>query len=477
MEENEASLMQLAYSISPSICRPLSSSYMSIRHMEDLKKIRPVILFLIENHSDIFAVNRFSASFVDNRDNDNIITDKTGLLSDIMASAMVIDSSTQRSQSAADDHNKLSITISPPSVSADQTPHSDTSHPSYAKPNLLVLIPTPPTNSDTASTSSAEMDADSGSANAGTGSLTGGESKSLTHSYSDTEWKVLFALVNSKVANYMEFEEKETAEFVNNEISSDLHHVFMQSWTARMTALLAAMANPVVNSASKGDSADMNSSTSSIGLGNKSGSNHALSKSYARRLHRRKMVADCKALRAQIYEFEQEFSKKYARSPKTQDRGNMQAIYSKYRDLKREIRDGAANDIQRVVRGYQTRYRVARENGIPFFHRATSSHNKSSMLSHSLNTSLNSIGSPNAMDVSSSSGNSRVFSFKEVDNNSSNAANTELLNKLRESLDQKKDLKKKLKKFDEDFLEQHGRAPKKVDKEVIRPMYQKYHEV
>ncbi len=44
-------------------------------------------------------------------------------------------------------------------------------------------------------------------------------------------------------------------------------------------------------------------------------------------------------------------------------------------------------------------------------------------------------------------------------------------------LEQKKDLKKKLKKFDEDFLEQNGRAPKKADKEVIRPMYQKYHEL
>lgn len=49
--------------------------------------------------------------------------------------------------------------------------------------------------------------------------------------------------------------------------------------------------------------------------------------------------------------------------------------------------------------------------------------------------------------------------------------------KFRDFLEQKKDLKKKLKKFDEDFLEQNGRAPKKADKEVIRPMYQKYHEV
>lgn len=33
----------------------------------------------------------------------------------------------------------------------------------------------------------------------------------------------------------------------------------------------------------------------------------------------------------------------------------MQAVYIKYRDLKREIRDNAATDVQRVVRGYLAR--------------------------------------------------------------------------------------------------------------------------
>lgn len=37
------------------------------------------------------------------------------------------------------------------------------------------------------------------------------------------------------------------------------------------------------------------------------------------------------------------------------ERGNMQAVYVKYRDLKREIRDNAATDIQRVIRGYRSR--------------------------------------------------------------------------------------------------------------------------
>jgi hypothetical protein len=59
----------------------------------------------------------------------------------------------------------------------------------------------------------------------------------------------------------------------------------------------------------------------------------------------------------------------------------------------------------------------------------------------------------------------------------SSAAADSLYGKYRELLTSKRDLKRRLKKFDEDFVEQHGRQPKKIDKEVIRPMYQKYHEV
>ncbi len=54
---------------------------------------------------------------------------------------------------------------------------------------------------------------------------------------------------------------------------------------------------------------------------------------------------------------------------------------------------------------------------------------------------------------------------------------SELISKYRDCAENKRDLKRKLKKFDEDFMAQHSRAPKKSDKEVIRPMYQKYHEV
>lgn len=54
LDENESSLLQLAFCIAPPICRPVTSAYMSIRHMEDLKRARPVVSFLVENYDDIF---------------------------------------------------------------------------------------------------------------------------------------------------------------------------------------------------------------------------------------------------------------------------------------------------------------------------------------------------------------------------------------------------------------------------------------
>ena len=50
---------QLAFNLSPFICRPFNSAYMSIRHMEDLLKTRPVIAFMIENFNDIMTKDLF----------------------------------------------------------------------------------------------------------------------------------------------------------------------------------------------------------------------------------------------------------------------------------------------------------------------------------------------------------------------------------------------------------------------------------
>lgn len=49
--------------------------------------------------------------------------------------------------------------------------------------------------------------------------------------------------------------------------------------------------------------------------------------------------------------------------------------------------------------------------------------------------------------------------------------------KYKDLLLQKRTLKRRLKRFDEEFAAKHNRQPKKTDKEVMRPHYQKYHEV
>jgi hypothetical protein len=54
---NDSNAMQLAYYMAPFLCRRENSAYMSLRHMEDLRKIRPVLSFLIENYSEIFALD------------------------------------------------------------------------------------------------------------------------------------------------------------------------------------------------------------------------------------------------------------------------------------------------------------------------------------------------------------------------------------------------------------------------------------
>lgn len=51
--DNDANIAQLIMSIAPAIYKPVDTCYMSIRHMELLKIIRPVLQFITEHHSEI----------------------------------------------------------------------------------------------------------------------------------------------------------------------------------------------------------------------------------------------------------------------------------------------------------------------------------------------------------------------------------------------------------------------------------------
>lgn len=256
-------------------------------------------------------------------------------------------------------------------------------------------------------------------------------------------------------------------------------------------------------------------------------------KSYARRNKRRKMVAECKGLRAQIQEFEQAFLLQHSRMPKTQERGDMHQFYVKYRELKKEIRETAAKDMQRVGRGFLARRKALRmmhsqsddavnhhTQSLPqmYLHHvlpdsnpsdtnmAVSPRDSSSLLNNNNNSSKpgaissssavaataaynnsasTSAITPMSANVSSGTGASALGNIPNL----SLQLNVELCNyrptgmfdedtlKFRDLLYAKRDLKRMLKKFDSDFVEQYGRQPKKADKESMRPMYQKYQEV
>lgn len=419
VEETDASLMQLAYSISPTICRPLTCAYMSLRHKEDLNKIRPVILYLVENYADIFTFTRSfhmgSSAFSIDKDS------REAMLSDMMATAMVIDPS---SKSASG----LEVRF----ISSDTSGSEDDAGASHSmpfiKPSLMLSIPgggaaAGGNSTLTSSNSSLGLPASlSFSSLSGGGSSDDNDSTSSSSSsamatkdwsYSDNDWKIFHALVCHKVSRFLDFNDRERQEYMQAEAEGDGHHAVMQAWTAKVNLALHQQSsthtkldpsglppNSGAHSptsspthASGSSSSGTASSSSSVASGTASSGgvtsttgggatttgslgsppigNSILqkkhspkstmyAKSYARRNKRRKMVAECKGLRAQIQEFEQAFLMQHARMPKAQERGDMHQFYVKYRELKKEIRETAAKDMQRVARGFLSRRRVLR---------------------------------------------------------------------------------------------------------------------
>lgn len=52
---NDANISQLVFIFAPLLCRPPNSAYMSVRHMEDLRKLRPTLQVVVENYLEIFS--------------------------------------------------------------------------------------------------------------------------------------------------------------------------------------------------------------------------------------------------------------------------------------------------------------------------------------------------------------------------------------------------------------------------------------
>jgi hypothetical protein len=248
---------------------------------------------------------------------------------------------------------------------------------------------------------------------------------------------------------------------------------------------------------------------------------------------RRRMVTNCKALRAQIVKFEES---RHGQAGKSTDRGSMQEIYTQYRDMKRDIRDSAARDLQRCIRGYLTRCRLNKfarifnfpigdlpqgdavpfsSQGVPYndkrkhngeggsismdigegdfngpFVKTNVDKNKSQNFD---NANLGyrdrkELAVNEEHDLGDETGNIALQSLsnsnlsidgrqREMSRPGGTDQLTEMYAQYKLLLGKKRDLKKELKCFDETFSLQNGRTPRKTDKEVMRPLYQKYQEV
>jgi hypothetical protein len=236
------------------------------------------------------------------------------------------------------------------------------------------------------------------------------------------------------------------------------------------------------------------------------------------RMLRRRQVAECKSLRYQIQKFEDNFTKKNNRPPKSSDRGSMAIVYSEYKRLKRTVRDCAAMDIQRVFRGFNGRHDKT-TGGSAAWEAVRALRRK--VRRAQLNTG-SAPGTPVAQkrdsSVISPTGGTSILHQKRkntesdagppahaprTDNSTASAAgigglgqalnqadvgtheggkvkvvtSAEMYAKYRDLLNQKNQLKRQLKLFDDEFAAKNGRQPKKSEKEIMRPMYNQYHAV
>jgi hypothetical protein len=238
-------------------------------------------------------------------------------------------------------------------------------------------------------------------------------------------------------------------------------------------------------SASAAPSSSSSSSTSAAAAGGATAtsSSRVAGAKGTDRSARRRLVAECRSLRQQIYFFEQTFSQQHRRLPRNDERGSMAPAYSRYKEVKRFVRDQAAVDIQKAWRGFHCR-RLGGFGAAPMAAGGGGPgrgepRRKGQRISVDSSDAAASIGI-DAMSI----GISRVGPAQPFVHAPALAPAPvatvlplDVLQQCRSLQQEKREIKRRLKRFDEDFLRDHGRAPKKADKEVMRPVYQQYHDI
>jgi len=238
---------------------------------------------------------------------------------------------------------------------------------------------------------------------------------------------------------------------------------------------------------------------------------------------RKRTVAACRALRAQITRFEEAFIQLHGRPPKgAAERAPLATTYAQYREWKRAIRADAACRIQALFRGASTRWMLLRYNNphiskvvmrkagrVGFGLGNNSGQGQTSMLDelsipaeigdHRPESILSSSGrgsiemnvqgtgqiiAPQWGDqiVRRRSGSSEFTSNSPIPRPAASpivAASSRGVGDLaRLSLPElqarKRELKQQLKQYDMSFARRHGRMPVKAEKEPIRHLYERY---
>lgn len=228
---------------------------------------------------------------------------------------------------------------------------------------------------------------------------------------------------------------------------------------------------------------------------------------------RKRTVAACRALRAQIARFEEAFIKMHGRPPKGQaERAPLATTYAQYREWKRAIRADAASRIQALARGASVRSylsqdprfreiirkRAGRPKKAPYSHLSLPEGLESKKTQKMQSQTLAPIprradGSVEIVMGPSSGFSKRSISDTSFDNSTLNSSqfpstmsNVSGTSSFKQEIShfshaqlqaQKRELKQELKKYDLSFFNRHGRMPIKAEKEPIRHLYEKYNQL
>ena len=226
---------------------------------------------------------------------------------------------------------------------------------------------------------------------------------------------------------------------------------------------------------------------------------------------RKRTVAACRALRAQIQRFEDAFVQLHGRPPKgAAERAPLATTYAQYREWKRAIRADAACRIQALLRGARTRlilmrsgesevarvvmWRAGRPGSSPDLaipveigkseiDRGTSgtSSDESGFGRSSISSlSSNWTSRRNRLRINGDDRSAGDFSSSTTDTTVTANVAPPIMSaefagmSLKDLQARKRDLKQQLKQYDMSFARRHGRMPVKAEKEPIRHLYESY---